>query len=197
MPRRRGMTGPGAGVMGGPGARPRVAPTAMAGRGAGAPPPGAAAGMLGPMPGGQPRPGGGMGGAPGFARGGHISKEKEEDIMEKKRKRHEALALGGPVGGHGGKDKPLDYPRNSPKKHSQDRQMERDHRPRSKHGEMEKQISEGKAGFKRGGAPGFTKSSAYEKGGYVDTAPPQSAPGRGVDTKPRVGRDTAKATHGD
>jgi len=70
------MIGPGAARMGGAGVRPRVPPTAMAGAPAG-------------------------GGAPGLGlkKGGHVSKDKKEEMREKKEKRHEKLAKGGIVGG--------------------------------------------------------------------------------------------------
>lgn len=106
MPRRKGMTGPGAGVMGGPGAKPSRPPTAMAGRAPAAP----TAGALGPVPGGQPRMGGGgggIGGASGFKKGGHAEKHEEGKRekfargggVENKGSEREAFAKGGFVGG--------------------------------------------------------------------------------------------------
>lgn len=107
MPRRKGMTGPGAGVMGGPGAKPSRPPTAMAGRAPAAP----TAGALGPVPGGQPRMGGGggggIGGAAGFKKGGHAEKHEEEkrkyarggEVEKDKGSEREAFAKGGFVGG--------------------------------------------------------------------------------------------------
>jgi hypothetical protein len=93
-----------------------------------------------------------------------------------KEESHEAFARGGLVD-----HKPLDYPRNSPKKHAQDEQMHRDHKVHGRHSEMHKQIREGKAGFRKGGHTGFNK------GGIVGV-------GGGADTKGRVGRDTGRGS---
>ena len=194
MPRRKGMIGPGASAMGGAGVRPGRAATPMAGRspmGAPGGMPGGLAGAAGPprvrapgaipAPGGQPvarSPAAGMGGAAGFAKGGEVG------AFEEKREEKQHLALGGPV--HHGK-KPLDYPRKSEKADSQTRQMVHDHKARSRHGEMSKQISEGKAGFKRGG------STAFNKGGAVSA----SVGLGGADAKARVGRDTGRQAKSD
>lgn len=102
MARKKGMTGPGALAMGGMGAKPMRPPTAAAGRPSPVKPPGASplAGAPGPMPGaggppggggGPPKMGGGgIGGAPGFKKGGEAHKvetkreeEKEEHAFKK------------------------------------------------------------------------------------------------------------------
>lgn len=95
MPRKRGMIGPGAGAMGGPGMKPARPPTAAAGRPPPIRPPGATpmakpiASAPGPSPGlggggmGGPPKGGGIGGSPGFKRGGEAHEEKEEKAFRK------------------------------------------------------------------------------------------------------------------
>lgn len=195
MARKKGGIGGGAKAMGGAGigAAAGRPPTVMAGRspmgapgglpgglgGGGGLPGGAPRGI--PAPGGQPvarSPAAGMGGAAGFQKGGQVGNTQlgykgGGEVGEMKAgEEKQAFAFGGPV--HHGK-KPLDYPRKSEKADSQTRQMEHDHKPRSRHGEMEKQISEGKAGFKKGG------STAFARGGPVGLG--------GADTKARVGRD--------
>ena len=191
MAKKKGGVGPGAGIMGGAGARPGRMPTPMAGR----PPPGPVGGLPGgpmgmagaggppraprplPAPGGQAvarSPAAGMGGAAGFAKGGVAETLKEEE--------KEGLAHGGPVGEHGHRAKPIDYPRHSERDREDEHRQKRDARPHHRHGEMSRQISEGKAGFRKGG------HTAFAHGGPVFS---------GADSKSRVGRDTGKASKSD
>lgn len=123
MPRRKGMIGPGAGAMGGPGMKPARPPTAAAGRPPPIKPPGASplVGAPGPSPGmgmagggggmGPPR-GGGIGGAPGFKKGGELKGEMkgmkgdEGEAGEGKGKLREKIRYekGGEVKGRVGRD---------------------------------------------------------------------------------------------
>lgn len=92
MPRKKGMIGPGAAAMGGPGMKPPRPATAAAGRPPPIRPPGGSplVGAPGPSPGmggmgggmGGPPKGGGIGGAPGFKRGGE-TKDKGDDKKER------------------------------------------------------------------------------------------------------------------
>jgi hypothetical protein len=173
-----------------PGGLPGAGGGPMGMAGAAGPPRVPRMGAPGPVPGGQPvarSPAAGMGGAAGFRRGGEAKEsEKTREEMHNKRERHEALAQGGPVGGteafaHGGivgghagpvekGAKPLDYGRHSARDKADERKQHEDAKVRGRRSEMDKQIGEGKAGFKKGGSTGFNK------GGFVG------------DTKPRHGR---------
>lgn len=93
MPKRTGMLGAGSRAMGGGGKKPNIPKTTMMGT---PPAPGSPGGMpTGPgAMGGRAAPGAGMapGGASGiggFKRGGHVGKEKKEEMREKKDRRHE------------------------------------------------------------------------------------------------------------